>query len=224
MTNEHRYRLDKSSKKYHCPECRKKRFVRYIDTETGDNLPEQYGRCDREINCCYHLNPYNDGYAKMIWEQKKGTYFGNWKPSRQPIRTTPPPNTDPIFIPVEVVKQTLQGYEQNVFLQNLLNRVPFPFETIDIEKIISLYYLGTICNGYRAGAITFPFRDKYGNFCAIQVKQFDQENHTTDTDFLHSIIEKHHPHRNFRIELWISTEIKAPVIAPLFTSLLKKYH
>ncbi len=69
--NKHRYTLEKGSKKYHCPDCNKKTFVRYIDTETGDYLPEQYGRCDRESKCSYHLNPYLDGYAKMIWEQEQ---------------------------------------------------------------------------------------------------------------------------------------------------------
>jgi hypothetical protein len=62
----HRYSLEKGSKKYHCPDCNKKTFVLYIDIETGDHLPELYGRCDRESKCSYHLNPYLDGYAKAI--------------------------------------------------------------------------------------------------------------------------------------------------------------
>ena len=68
---QHRYILEKGSKKHHCPDCNKKAFVLYIDTETGDYLPEQYGRCDRESKCSYHLNPYLDGYAKAIWEQEQ---------------------------------------------------------------------------------------------------------------------------------------------------------
>ena len=60
----YRYTFEKGSKKHLCPECRKKRFVRYIDVETQQYIPINYGRCDREMKCGYHLNPYKNGYAK----------------------------------------------------------------------------------------------------------------------------------------------------------------
>lgn len=77
--NQHRYKLEKGSKKHHCPECRKRRFVRYIDTDTSEYLPHLYGRCDRESKCAYHLNPYKDGYGKAIREQEQGN-ITDWKP------------------------------------------------------------------------------------------------------------------------------------------------
>ena len=77
--NQHRYKLEKGSKKHHCPECSKRRFVRYIDTDTGEYLPHLYGRCDRESKCAYHLNPYKDGYGKAIREQEQGN-ITDWKP------------------------------------------------------------------------------------------------------------------------------------------------
>ena len=46
----YQYTLEKGSVKYYCPNCKAKTFVKYIDTETGEYLPEQYGRCDRENN------------------------------------------------------------------------------------------------------------------------------------------------------------------------------
>ena len=52
-----KYSLDKSSKKNSCPNCNKKTFVFYVDTETGNYLPTDYGRCDREQNCNYHKAP-----------------------------------------------------------------------------------------------------------------------------------------------------------------------
>ncbi|MCD4697864.1 MAG: DUF6371 domain-containing protein [Bacteroidales bacterium] len=219
--NEYQYILEKGSKKYNCPECSKKTFVRYIDTETGDYLPDQYGRCDRESKCTYHLNPYEDEYVKMIWKQEQGQYSKNLKPYKPNVKYKP----EPVFIPVEVFKQTLSGYEKNIFIQNLVNHIKYPFEILDIEKVISLYNLGTVQNGYRTGAITFPFIDKNNNIRTIQVKQFDKTNHTNGTDFLHSIIEKHHQKKNERLPDWFeayqNNEIK---VSCLFGEhLLSKY-
>ena len=201
--SEHRYILEKGSKKYHCPNCTKKRFVKYIDTETGNYLSNLYGRCDRESNCSYHLNPYKDGYSKMIWKQEKEQNTSNWKPYKPKCIKKQYVNPKPIFIPVEVLNRTRSGYEKNVFIQNLLTRVAFPFEVQDTEKVISQYHLGTVQNGYRKGAITFPFIDIKNNVRAIQVKQFDETNHTTRTDFLHSIINKYHTRNNKPLPDWL---------------------
>lgn len=48
--------LDKSSKKYVCPRCGKRRFVLYVD-ETGRKIDDSCGRCDRADNCGYHYTP-----------------------------------------------------------------------------------------------------------------------------------------------------------------------
>ena len=205
MDTGHRYTLEKGSRKHRCPDCGKKTFVRYRDSQTGDYLPEQYGRCDREIKCSYHLNPYKDGYSKAVWQQESGESAGGWiSPKKyQKVPPKPVPLKEPAYIPKDVLQQTLQGYEQNVFLQNLLSRVPFPIDKTDVETVTALYYLGTVCNGYRAGAITFPFIDSVGNVRAVQVKQFDETNHTTGTDFLHSIIEKYHQRRGEPLPDWV---------------------
>ena len=55
--NSFKYSLDKSSKKNICSNCNKKTFVYYVNTETGNYLPTEFGRCDREQNCNYHKAP-----------------------------------------------------------------------------------------------------------------------------------------------------------------------
>ena len=203
--NDFKYILAKSSRKHICPGCNKKRFVRYIDTETGDYLPEQYGRCDREADCSYHLNPYSDGYAKAIQEQNS-KIPNHWRPQRKPRPATPAP----VYFDFDTFKQTLQAdrYGQNTFIQNLLCRVPFPFKLDEVIKVIQLYRLGTITKGYRAGAVTFPFIDRAGNVRTIQVKQFDEDNHTTGTDFLHAIIEKHYTRSGKPLPDWLAAYTK----------------
>jgi hypothetical protein len=209
--DKHRYSLEKGSKKYHCPDCNKKTFVLYTDTETGDYLPKQYGRCDRENKCSYHRNPYLDGYAKAIHEQEKGKCSGlpnNWKPQRKKTITQPKP--EPVFFDSNTFKQTLQPerYEKNTFIQNLFYRVQFPFEVEEVTKVIQLYLLGTVANGYRSGATTFPFIDLKNNVRAIQVKQFDETNHTTGTDYLHAIIKKYHTRNNKPLPEWLEAYAK----------------
>lgn len=214
FSNRYRYSLKKGSKKFVCPNCYKKTFVRYIDTETGDYLPEQYGRCDRESKCSHHLNPYLDGYAKMIWEQEqKVTGVTKVTVPKQKYFSTqskPQPTPEPVFFDFDTFKQTLQpeSYEKNTFVKNLQYRVQFPFEVDEIIKVIQLYRLGTVVNGYRAGANTFPFIDIKGNVRAVQVKQFDETNHTTATDFLHSIIEKHHTRNKKPLPEWLKAYIQ----------------
>ncbi len=170
----------------------------------------------------YHLNPYKDGYAKAIREQEHGNKT-DWKSQLPKQQKKPQPK--PVFIPIKVFKQTLTGYEQNVFIRNLLTKVAFPFEVQDIEKVVSLYHLGTVQNGYRKGAVTFPFIDVQGNIRAIQVKQFNEQNHTTGTDFLHSIIEKHHTRNDKPLPEWLEAYNKNEIkVSCLFGEhLLSKY-
>jgi hypothetical protein len=207
--DKHRYTLEKGSKKHNCPDCNKKTFVLYIDIETGDYLPEQYGRCDRESKCAYHLNPYLDGYTKALRElNNNSSYKSDWKHSQIKRKQRTPPEL--IYFDFETFRQTLQPerYEKNTFIQNLFYRVQYPFDNESVTKCVELYRLGTIAKGYRAGAITFPFIDAKGNVRTIQVKQFDEANHTTGTDFLHSIIEKHCLRNNETIPEWLESYIK----------------
>ena len=52
-----KYSLDHGSKKFPCPKCGKKRLVKFLDSESGEYLSDNYGRCDRESECGYHKAP-----------------------------------------------------------------------------------------------------------------------------------------------------------------------
>jgi hypothetical protein len=168
----------------------------------------------------------------MIWEQEQKV-TGVTKvtvPKQKYFRTQPKPQPkpEPVLFDFDTFKQTLQPerYEKNTFIQNLFYRVQFPFEVIEVTKVVQLYRLGTVANGYRAGANTFPFIDIKGNVRAVQVKQFDEQNHTTGTDFLHSIIEKYHTRNNKPLPEWLEVYTKQDKrISCLFGEyLLSKYH
>lgn len=207
-TTESRYILDKSSKKFVCPQCEKKRFVRFLDIEKREYLPEDYGRCDREADCNYFLNPYADGYAKEIWKaENEGKEF-SFRNVRK-FKTIPKPQRKPetIFFPFEIYKGCLQAerYEHNIFLNNLLENVPFPFSVKDVQRVIELFYLGTISKGYMSGAVAFPFIDINGNIRTVQAKSFNEKNNTINTNFLHSVIAKNLNDEVKDIPDWLSS-------------------
>jgi hypothetical protein len=229
----HRYTLASNKvPKLNCPYCgAKKHWQRYIDIETGEILPEHWGRCDNEGKCNEWKDPYKDGYAKAIWEreQKVNGVAKVTVPKQKYFRTQPKPQPtpEPVFFDFDTFKKTLDPgrYEKNTFIQNLFYGVPFPLESREVTKVIQLYRLGTVANGYRAGANTFPFIDIKDNVRAIQVKQFDEQNHTSGTDFLHSIIEKHHTRNNKPLPEWLEAYTKQDKrISCLFGEhLLNKY-
>jgi len=189
----YRYILDKSSKKHCCPNCEKKQFVRYVDTEYNKYLPAKYGRCDREINCAYDLNPYKDGYSKGTKENKQPKQINPITKQRKPIKK---PKHKTVFIPVEILNGTCTNYEKNIFIQNLFNQVAFPFKVKDVEKVIAQYHLGTMQKSYLAGAITFPYIDEHKNIRTIQVIKYNEFNRKMGLDFLHSILEKHYKQKS----------------------------
>lgn len=197
MNTEFRYQLDKSSKKYLCPGCGKMSFVRYIDIYSKQLLPEKYGRCDREVNCSYHLNPYKDGYG-----MDEGSYSNQMRKHYAVTATAATPMT---YIPADVLRSTLKGYGHNCFIRNLRYNVPYPFADQDLEKVIAQYFIGTVLDGDRAGAVTFPFINTQGRICAIQAKEFDLMNHTTGTDFIHSIIERSCQENEYPLPDWLSS-------------------
>ncbi len=195
-----RYQLESGSKKHFCPSCSKRRLVRYIDSNSGEYLPEQYGRCDRESNCGYHLSPYKDGYSN--------NRIAEHLPERSSFVKKRSP--EQVHIPYPILTRTLRTkpYKKNGFIQNLLHNVSFPLPIKDVERVIEQYYLGTIDQGYMEGALTIPFVNRSGNVRAIQAKLFDHQNHSTHTNWVHSITKSHFDKQNRPYPSWLNEYLK----------------
>jgi hypothetical protein len=116
---QYKYSLDKSSKKFVCPRCNKKSFVRFIETETGNYLNDGFGRCDRESNCGYYSTP-------------KGEFSNTFE-----IVNIPTPDTS--FHDYSLVSQSGRNYKQNNFVQFLKTI----FTETEVKEAILKYLIGT---------------------------------------------------------------------------------
>ncbi|TXD45757.1 DUF6371 domain-containing protein, partial [Polaribacter sp. IC063] len=116
---QYKYNLDKSTKKFVCPKCNKKTFVKLVEFKTGNYLSDEFGRCDRETNCRYHSTPKSE--FKNFYEVK---YIAPAEPSLHDYN---------------LVIQSGRNYKQNNFIQ-FLNSV---FTIDEVKNAVSKYLIGT---------------------------------------------------------------------------------
>lgn len=118
----YKFNLDNSSKKFVCPKCQKKTFVKYIETETGNYLTDNLGRCDRETNCSYHNSPAGNQinkFEKFQIPDLKASYHNK-----------------------DLLNQSMKGYSNNnfiIFLETILSPA-------EVKIAIDNYKIGTSKN------------------------------------------------------------------------------
>lgn len=179
------YKLDSSSKKFICPACGLKRFVRLKDNITGEYLSREYGRCDRESSCGYLKFPSSDtigSVSKPLFQvQKPETYF----------------------IPNSIVMAAKRYAVHTNLIQNLIHRIAYPIPQEIIQSVLDLYQLGGIKNGIAKGSICFPFIDNSGRVRAIQVRDFDKTCHGKTPGTLPKLLYYHYQRTNAEIPDWL---------------------
>ena len=163
----YRFTLEVSSKKFTCPRCGQKRFVRFIDTETGGYLSPETGRCDREVSCSYVYTP-KDYFADNPPNEL------NEKSSRRGKRMIvekleyTPQIQQPDYLEKRYLLKTLTDYEENPFVQFLL--LLFPFDTPKVWQAVTNYMIGTY-NGFTV----FPKISLAKKICSAKLMKFDRE-------------------------------------------------
>lgn len=142
--------LDKSSKKFICPNCGKRTFVRFVETESGKYLAENFGRCDRESECRYYAHPVNE---KM--------YFRAFK-TPEIIPTS--------YISSEIMSKTENNYEENNFVKFLLKH----FDVKQVGKALEVYHIGT--SKKWNGACVFWQIDNQNKIRSGKIMLYDKSN------------------------------------------------
>lgn len=129
--------------RYRCPECNTgKTFSRYIDIETGEQIADHVGRCNRLDNCSYHYTPkqyFQDNH--ISFDTYRHQSFAKPKPDRsKTIKKAV------FFIPDELFKQSLQIEKDILQTAKTNNLVQYLLQLFGIEitkGLIEKYFIGT---------------------------------------------------------------------------------
>jgi hypothetical protein len=178
----HRYVLEpyKGMKtRFDCPACgQQKKFTRYIDTKTDEQLADHVGKCERESNCGYHYTPRQhfeatktESFAPYRTSPKKVSSFPGdrkletWKLGNFSERVAP-------TIPLAIFKASRKDYEHNAFIDYLLTFT----DSSSISELISRYHIGT--SKHWSGATVFWWVTPVGTITGGQVVLFGKDGHT----------------------------------------------
>jgi hypothetical protein len=111
----HRYTLEPYNgikSRYDCPLCNRRHTLsRYIDTNTGEHIGTEVGRCSRQINCGYHYKP-SAYFSKNGLPQDRDSY--------RPLTYQQIAQTS--YLPAKLLQQSLKGYQHNHLMQYLAKR------------------------------------------------------------------------------------------------------
>lgn len=156
---DYRFELEKGRLKYACPACKKMRFVRYVDTETGEQVDSVVGRCDRENSCGYHLTP-----KEHFLLTGKNPFSSVSIPAR---KREPEPEPEPSFIDAALLQASLRNYEQNNYCRWLHG----VFGGRKAFELTAAYLIGT--SKYWPGSTVFWQIDRAGRIRAGKIMLYD---------------------------------------------------
>lgn len=180
----YKYSLHKKSIKHRCPNCEKKRFVRYINNETKEYISDKVGRCDREINCGYHYKP------KQYFQDNNIEFTLNWSKQKVIIK-----QKTISFHQRVLMKETLTDYENNNFIHSLKGK----FSEYEINQIITNYKIGTAFFWYSSTIfwqIDFQNKIRAGKIIAYQ----KNGKRTKYINWVHSYLIKHKKLKEFNLK------------------------
>ncbi|MDR1584428.1 MAG: DUF6371 domain-containing protein [Prevotellaceae bacterium] len=155
-----KYSLAKQGK-YICPSCGQKRFVLYIDNETGTPVHPTVGRCDREVNCGYH-------YPPKQYFKDNNIPFDTDLISMLTSKAISKPQSQPSYLKADMLRYSLRGLEYDNFVQ-FLCRIAGK-EAAD--KAVGMYHIGTS----KYGTIFWQI-DRLGKIHAGKIIQYDTDGH-----------------------------------------------
>ena len=155
---------DGKDSRHTCPNCRSPHeFSRYIDTDTGDILSLDVGKCNRENKCGYHYPPKQYFADNGIKPNPKGRHL------IKPLQQSRPID----YIEDTVLINSLTKYDENSFLKYLHIILKNP--TL-VEQLAHVYKIGT-SSQYGIGTTIFWQVDSEGKVRTGKLIKFDETGH-----------------------------------------------
>jgi hypothetical protein len=137
-----------------CPGCHKRQtFVRYIDLEKNEYLPLEFGKCNREVNCGYWLDPYKE----KIWEASNMDWSIRVPEIPKPVCSVQK-NPNPDSISIETVLASIKSFDKN----NFINFLRLRFGEKYAMEAVKNYLIGTSKHWKNIGATIFWQLDFFG--------------------------------------------------------------
>ena len=206
-----RYRLldyAGSKSRFTCPGCgMPHKLVPFFDTLTGELLPSEFGRCDRENKCGYFVRPYTLSRSKG---PTKGTRVSHHRHAFNSVLKAPAGLTSaPCIVPSSIYQATLGHYERNS-LARLLQR---HFGIGVAAELCARFHLGT--SSHWPGACVFWLLDTDHQVRGGQVVLYDKTGHTVKqpyrhTSWAHTALLRRYKRRYEALPTWLAVYAATP--------------
>lgn len=151
MAKQYKYSLMSGSKKFFCPNCKKKTFVPYVVTGTNNIVDStKYGRCERVNSCRYSL------YPKLGKDDINSSRYV--PPAPEEIKPLD-------FVSKDLMQATFNEFKNNIFFMYLV-------KLFGIEKAYQLqedYNIGTA----KGGGTIFWQQDREYNIRTAKVMYYN---------------------------------------------------
>ncbi|MGX7687762.1 DUF6371 domain-containing protein [Flectobacillus roseus] len=154
-----RYTLDRSTptKLFRCPLCGHKSLKRYWDNQELEYLEPIVGRCNREVNCGYHLTP-----RKYLGAEE---YLSFTRPELKSLRDIA--TETPTYINWSLLEK---GYKKSVS-NHFIDYLKHIFNNDIALKLIETFYIGS--SKYWKGSTVFWQIDEKKNIHAGKIMLYD---------------------------------------------------
>lgn len=150
--------------RFDCPACETKhQFTRYIDSHTDTYIDPTVGKCNREVNCGYHLTPKQ--YFQVNGKNTNTIVCNPVNRKKKPF-TYENPVSDISF---NILNKSLAAYHKNNFVLYLFKL----FGSDTTTQLISKYFIGT--SNHWSGATVFWQVDQSGKIKSGKIMLFDSQ-------------------------------------------------